>query len=255
MQNLRHSLRGSVDWNLILSPSTLSVTVTPFAGVWIEISKQCLYASSRLSLPSRECGLKFLPGMRIFLRILSLPSRECGLKWKWNCSDWNYYSHSLRGSVDWNLRAGFAEHIRAVTPFAGVWIEIEAKPELICVQCVTPFAGVWIEISWMSSNDIWPLSLPSRECGLKYSPDALSHMTALVTPFAGVWIEMSIVGVYKSHESSLPSRECGLKFPASCPFHRPLLSLPSRECGLKSALHRENISFSTSLPSRECGLK
>ena len=33
-----------------------------------------------------------------------------------------------------------------VTPFAGVWIEIESVQPEWQEGCVTPFAGVWIEI-------------------------------------------------------------------------------------------------------------
>ena len=32
--------------------------VTPFAGVWIEITPFSLVAVGMMSLPSRECGLK-----------------------------------------------------------------------------------------------------------------------------------------------------------------------------------------------------
>ena len=35
----------------------------------------------------------------------------------------------------------------AVTPFAGVWIEIEDIFSSAGIAPVTPFAGVWIEIS------------------------------------------------------------------------------------------------------------
>ena len=33
--------------------------VTPFAGVWIEILANVFSAEIELSLPSRECGLKY----------------------------------------------------------------------------------------------------------------------------------------------------------------------------------------------------
>lgn len=36
--------------------------------------------------------------------------------------------------------------IFAVTPFVGVWIEIEPGQEPTAEQLVTPFMGVWIEI-------------------------------------------------------------------------------------------------------------
>ena len=56
----------------------------------------------------------------------------------------------------------------AVTPFAGVWIEIGLVIDFIPDQTVTPFAGVWIEIAIQSIICIGHLSLPSRECGLKF---------------------------------------------------------------------------------------
>ena len=34
----------------------------------------------------------------------------------------------------------------AVTPFAGVWIEMYRVSQVIFLRFVTPFAGVWIEI-------------------------------------------------------------------------------------------------------------
>ena len=165
-----HSLRGSVDWNIssgcpkavILSslpsrecglkfplPNSRSKTipVTPFAGVWIEMSGCSKGVTTPSSLPSRECGLKF------WIRAIRL-SRIC---------------HSLRGSVDWNVWSGaFNKYtvpslpsrecglkcsmdsletpMITVTPFAGVWIEIRASNEYTAFVSVTPFAGVWIEI-------------------------------------------------------------------------------------------------------------
>ena len=101
-----------------------SCSVTPLAGVWVEIptayepytggrpsfpSRECGLKSVILchiqqhlepSLPSRECGLKYpahhyhplIPG--------SLPSRECGLKFVMHCLDERKRtSHSPRGSV------------------------------------------------------------------------------------------------------------------------------------------------------------
>ena len=58
---------------------------------------------------------------------------------------------------------------------------------------VTPFAGVWIEIFVASSATPSKLSLPSRECGLKYQTLRLLSQLHLVTPFAGVWIEIGLV--------------------------------------------------------------
>ena len=74
------------------------------------------------SLPTRECGLKFLinertrkfylvtPYAGVWIEILktseveqiktSLPTRECGLKFLINERTRKFYRHSLRGSVD-----------------------------------------------------------------------------------------------------------------------------------------------------------
>ena len=39
------------------------------------------------------------------------------------------------------------KNIAAVTPLAGVWIEIKYKNQTGATLSVTPLAGVWIEIS------------------------------------------------------------------------------------------------------------
>ena len=79
--------------------------------------------------------------------------------------------------------------IFAVTPLAGVWIEIYVFRTSYANAVVTPLAGVWIEI----------LSL-----------DQLAEEVP-VTPLAGVWIEMFCVYPLLFIYSSLPLRECGLK--------------------------------------------
>jgi len=78
-----------------------------------------------------------------------------------------------------------------VTPFAGVWIEISNAFGGYELIFVTPFAGVWIEIKGVQSDTlVGMLSLPLRECGLKFGELAVRAMTDPVTPFAGVWIEI-----------------------------------------------------------------
>ena len=56
---------------------------------------------------------------------MSLPLWECGLKCRWGITVYCYVSHSLCGSVDWNRlqKQGIAGG--NVTPFVGVWIEIQ----------------------------------------------------------------------------------------------------------------------------------
>ena len=81
---------------------------------------------------------------------------------------------------------------KAVTPYAGVWIEMFLAPLQVLHIMVTPYAGVWIEIDTYPSETIEPyMSLPTRECGLKCMniTDLLPLRT--VTPYAGVWIEIT----------------------------------------------------------------
>ncbi len=66
------------------------------------------------------------------------------------------------------------------------------------VFAVTPCAGVWIEIGRMAirlagrtgEDQEGSRSLPVRECGLKLKQEADAMREQLVTPCAGVWIEI-----------------------------------------------------------------
>ena len=79
---IRHSLRGSVDWNRYMLRWYLRYCVTPYAGVWIEISVM-------------------VPGLA------PIASHSLRGSVDWNTLSYNhwfaYQCHSLRGSVDWNL--------------------------------------------------------------------------------------------------------------------------------------------------------
>ena len=55
-----------------------------------------------------------------------------------------------------------------VTPYAGVWIEMNHSQRLLSFANVTPYAGVWIEIIMSKILPHSILSLPTRECGLKF---------------------------------------------------------------------------------------
>ena len=94
-----------------------------------------------------------------------------------------------------------------------MWIEIVKSLINQAFWPVTPRAGVWIEIKTVSGScSAVSLSLPVRECGLKYVKHLKKKKEVLVTPRAGVWIEIhhGMRGVvYKW--ASLPVRECGLK--------------------------------------------
>ena len=144
------SLRGSVDWNY---------------------NRRINRCKGRMSLPSWECGLKFL--MLVLLLVClqcrslrgsvdwnylcrfdkaeenpSLPSWECGLKLYTHSTDYLSLCRSLRGSVDWNYK-----------------------------DDRTSCRGFW--------------SLPSWECGLKFLYKFFVLFCIFVAPFVGVWIEIS----------------------------------------------------------------
>ena len=55
---------------------------------------------------------------------------------------------------------------------------------------------MWIEIIRFAKSLVSTLSLPLRECGLKYRLHGTSNHFHHVTPLAGVWIEM-IIPVYR----------------------------------------------------------
>ena len=134
--------------------------------------------------------------------------------------DWNHHTqialtgnvrHSLRGSVDWNIRVICSIILIAVTPYAGVWIEIGSSNDSKVNASVTPYAGVWIEIFKINIIYYNTLSLPTRECGLK--------LQYCMKRICTIW--------------SLPTRECGLKFNNTPELIDTIQSLPTRECGLK----------------------
>ena len=75
--------------------------VAPFVGVWIEISNASCLILLNSSLPSWECGLKFLEVVLKYRLLLSLPSWECGLKLLLAMHlSASVLCRSLRGSVD-----------------------------------------------------------------------------------------------------------------------------------------------------------
>ena len=100
--------------------------VTPYAGVWIEISEHDLIFQKILSLPTRECGLKFRHLSRQEPRISVTPYAGVWIE--------------IRQLMN-------VEQPKQVTPYAGVWIEIRQLMNVEQPKQVTPYAGVWIEIS------------------------------------------------------------------------------------------------------------
>ena len=131
-----------------------------------------------LSLPLRECGLKFLDVQHLQGIYLSLPLRECGLKSSdRTIDDVCREVTPLAGVwIEILILSCIFLHL-TVTPLAGVWIEIMQRRTIVNMPSVTPLAGVWIEISASSAASSGTPSLPLRECGLKYSNS--SHMVCL----------------------------------------------------------------------------
>ena len=122
--------------------------VTPYAGVWIEISSFTMRVmSSGSSLPTRECGLKFQ-----------------------NSREPNRYQVTPYAGV-WieMMIVELKKDTTTVTPYAGVWIEICQTEGISAEPTVTPYAGVWIEILEKEIVITESESLPTRECGLKYT--------------------------------------------------------------------------------------
>ena len=157
------SLRGSVDWNRSDSGKGESWIVAPFAGAWIEIYTYVnINNGGTTSLPSRERGLKLT--IRILVAVIHQVAPFAGA--------WIEI-----GNI------GVTTSQQMVAPFAGAWIEIRLERWQDLGFFVAPFAGAWIEISFAE----WEHQI---ERGLKF-PNLISILVA---------------------KSSLPSRERGLKF-------------------------------------------
>ena len=76
------------------------VIVAPFAGAWIEMAMNTIEKPKKMSLPSRERGLKSATTGKNRKENESLPSRERGLKLSIVISLKCILCRSLRGSVD-----------------------------------------------------------------------------------------------------------------------------------------------------------
>ena len=78
------------------------------------------------------------------------------------------------------------------------------------------------------------MSLPSRECGLKFSIEGVQNLIAKVTPLAGVWIEIAHFRSFPSHSGVTPLAGVWIEIEVKpIILASTLRSLPSRECGLK----------------------
>ena len=72
----------------------------------------------------------------------------------------------------------------------GVWIEMFHIFTQNPLNVVAPLVGVWIEIDDQEKNEPEKRSLPSWECGLKYTNKVATSVSTPVAPFVGVWIEI-----------------------------------------------------------------
>ena len=90
-------------WIEILLPlhKLLIVWVTPLAGVWIEINIWDPLSNMLASLPSRECGLKFIIFGYIFHNCRVTPLAGVWIEiLDWASIEESVLRHSPRGSVD-----------------------------------------------------------------------------------------------------------------------------------------------------------
>ena len=126
----------------------------------------CASRPAEMSHPSRVCGLKCRQASSVTTSRCCHTLHGCVVKCVLRVS--KIRSHSSRVCGLKSPRRLIDEGEVPVTPFTGVWIEIERRPVRLAPPTVTPFTGVWIEISASAESDdleVW--SHPSRVCGLK----------------------------------------------------------------------------------------
>ncbi len=78
----------------------------------------------------------------------------------------------------------------AVTPCAGVWIEIARGAPSGRSPTSLPVRECGLKYHVRGEDQEGSRSLPVRECGLKLKQEADAMREQLVTPCAGVWIEI-----------------------------------------------------------------
>ena len=166
-----HSPCGSVDWNgLLYADCHLDGCHSPCGSVdW----NHARFPVTRATAPS-------------------LPLRECGLKYH-NCNYMHQnFCHSPCGSVDWNSHIAIAFlSLLSHSPCGSVDWNQEVTNIFWFNTCHSPCGSV----DWNFCPRLLPveellLSLPLRECGLKYQLSML-RPDCFVTPLAGVWIEIA----------------------------------------------------------------
>jgi len=141
-----HTPRGCVDWNRAAGIGRSDPVVTPHAGVWIEISTANGYTLNTLVTPHAGVWIEISAVYLTCAGQKSHPTRVCGLKLVVGRRPVHDRRHTPRGCVDWNTALLTASLDYAVTPHAGVWIEICSA------------------LTWSIPTP----SHPTRVCGLKF---------------------------------------------------------------------------------------
>ena len=102
-----HTLRGCVDWNSTSSSSRCVLVGHTLRGCvdWNDATSGHL-PMDMMSHPSWVCGLKRLTYIHTKRERMSHPSWVCGLKPPQTQRANSGWSHTLRGCVDWNIKAG-----------------------------------------------------------------------------------------------------------------------------------------------------
>ena len=127
--------------------ATFGNVVTPFVGVWIEIAVKCFVTHWVLSLPSWECGLKYLD------KVSTNPQPQV--------------TPFVGVWIEMNVYSGVAIKV-FVTPFVGVWIEIQCAVGMLThsKQSLPSWECGLKSLTYDDSLSYYE-SLPSWECGLK----------------------------------------------------------------------------------------
>ena len=144
------------------------------------------------------------------------------------------WSHALHGRVSWNECVYHYKTIQLVTPFTGVWVEIDNYREKKGAANVTPFTGVWVEIDVdIIFTNKKNGSRPSRACELKCVFEFKSWAVNRSRPSRACELKLNWMILKTLLYKSRPSRACELKCLTGYYFDDKVMSRPSRACELK----------------------
>ena len=195
MQFCSRSPRGSVDWNILQCViNHILIRRSPRGSVDWNFFRFRYGIFPWLSLPTRECGLKY---------VSEVPRGNTNRRSPRGSVDWNRmardfirmdYGRSPRGSVDWNNLpdASFDRFVGSL-PTRECGLKYNT---LICSADYirrSPRGSVDWNHHITSIKSASRTSLPTRECGLKFSRHPQGQMIQWVAPHAGVWIEISLL--------------------------------------------------------------